>query len=88
MEVCVLYLDSVFHKRWLAKQNKVTITLDNYEEDGAVAASGRRKAPPVEEDEEPLKKIPRKDKGNVRPLIYSGEGIPPSPSFLTIQTGR
>ena len=60
MEVCVLYSNSVFHKRWLAKQNKVTITLNDYEEDGAGAAGGRHKAPPIEEDEEPLKKVPRK----------------------------
>ena len=41
MEVCVLYTNSVFHKHWLAKQHKVTITLDDYEDEGAVAVSGR-----------------------------------------------
>ena len=45
MEVCVLYSNSVFHKRWLAKKNKVTITLNDYEEDGAVAASGAARHP-------------------------------------------
>ena len=69
MEVRMLYTKSVFHRRWLAKQHKVTITLDNYEDEGAVAGSGRRKALPVEDDYEPVEKIPQKDKGNVGPLI-------------------
>ena len=31
MEVCVLYTNSVFHERWLKKQQQVPITLDEYE---------------------------------------------------------
>ena len=87
MEVCVLYSNSVFNKRWLAKQNKVTITLDNHEEDGAGAAGSHREALPIEEDEDHLKKVPQKDHGNVGPLIYSCGGILTLPKFSDYPNG-
>ena len=58
MEVCVLYTNSIFHERWLAKQQKVTITLDDCKDESPVKATGRRKSLTVAEDEEPAKKIP------------------------------
>jgi hypothetical protein len=88
MEVCVLYTNSIFHERWLKKQQQVTINLEDYDDATSAAATGRRKSLTVEEDEEPAKKIPRKDKGNVGPLIYTGDGILPLPSFSDYPNGE
>ena len=86
MEVCVLYNNSIFHERWLKKQQKVTINIDD--DDGPVSATGRRKSLTVDEEDEPAQKIPRKDKGNVGPLIYSGKGIIPLPKFTEYPEGE
>jgi hypothetical protein len=88
MEVCVLYTNSIFHERWLKKQQQVTINLEDYDDATSAAATGRRKSLTVEENEEPAKKIPRKDKGNVGPLIYTGDGILPLPSFSDYPNGE
>ena len=88
MEVCVLYTNSTFHERWLAKQQKVTITLDDYDDESPVAATGRRKSATIDEEEDPPKKIPRKDKGNVGPLIFTGDGILPLPMFSEYPNGE
>ena len=88
MEVFVLYSNSVFHKRWLAKQQKSTITINDYEEDDAGAAGSRQKGPPIEEEEEPLMKVPQKNHGNVGPLIYTGVGILPLPKFTDYPDGE
>ena len=56
MEVCVLYNNSIFHERWLKKQQKVTINIDD--DEGPVSATGRRKSLTVDEEDEPAQKIP------------------------------
>ena len=87
MEVYVLYSNSIFHKRSLAKKLKATININDYEDDNAGVEGGRRKGPPIEEEDEPLKKAAQKSHGNVGPLIYTGDSILPLPKFGDYPTG-
>ena len=87
MEVCVLYSNSIFHKRQLAKQQKYIINLNDYEDDEASVSGGRKTAPPLDEEDDPPKKVPRKKYGNVGPLLYAVMELFLSPSLPSITRG-